>query len=93
MLGIKYKQRDTQRRITIALALICLVVCSVDVQLYLERQVVVHTVTRPSELNRHGDYFNMSISELMNVVVIDEQRSSFLLNFPCYYPDKAQQPT
>jgi hypothetical protein len=92
MLGMKYKQRDTRRRVDIALALICLMVCSVDVQLYLERQVVVHTVTHIGELNRHRGYFDMSISELMNVVVIDVQRSSFLLNFTHYYPDGAQQP-
>jgi hypothetical protein len=89
---VTYKQRDTQRRITIALALICLVVCSVDVQLYLECQVISNTVTCPRGLSCHRDYFNMSINELMNVVVINVQRSSFLLNFPRYYPDKAQQP-
>lgn len=71
MLKIKYRQRDTQRRIIIALALICLMVCSVDVQLYLERQVVAHVVTYPNGLNHHKDYFNMSIGELMNVVVVD----------------------
>lgn len=94
MLGIRYKQRDTQRRITIALALICLMVCSVDVQLYLERQVVAHTVTCPFGLNRQGNYFNMSISELMNVVVVDVQHSlqqSSLLNLPHCSIDNTQQ--
>jgi hypothetical protein len=91
MLKMKYRQRDTQRRIVIALALICLMVCSVDVQLYMERQVVAPVVTYPNWLDHHRDYFNMSVGELMNVVVVDVERSSFLLNFPCYYPAKAQQ--
>ncbi len=75
----------------IALALICMMVCSIDVQLYLERKVVANTVTRPDQLNRQGNYFNMSIRELMNVVVVDTQ-CSFLLGFPRYCPDEAQQP-
>ena len=94
MFRIKYKQRNTQKRITIALALLCLVVCAVNVQLYFEHQISAHIVTCTNKLDQQENYFNMSISELMDVVVVskDVRRSSFLLNFLCYYPDLAQQP-
>ena len=95
MFRIKYKQRNTQKRITIALVLICLVVCSVDVQLYFEHQILAHIVTCTNKLDQRENYFNMSINELMDVVVVpqsDVRHSSFLLNFPCYYPNWAQQP-
>jgi hypothetical protein len=65
----KYKQRNIQERIVIALALLCLVACSVNVQLYLEHQVVVHTVTYTSKLNHQKNFFNMPINELMDVMV------------------------
>jgi hypothetical protein len=95
MFRIKYKQRNTQKRIVIVLALLCLIVCSIDVQLYLERQIVAHAVTCTSRLNQQGDFFDMSLNELMEVVVVsrtEERPSSFLLNFHCYHPDWAQQP-
>jgi len=93
--GIKYSQVNIKRQITVVLALIAVMVCTVDVQLYFEHQILAHTVTCTIKLNQQGDYFNMSINELMKVVVVsksDERHSSFLLNFPCYYPDLAQQP-
>jgi hypothetical protein len=95
MLMIKYKQRNTQKRIVIALALLCLIACSVDVQLYLERQIVAHTVTCKNRFDQQENYFNMSLNELMEVVVVSklvEQPSYFLLNFHCYHPDWVQQP-
>jgi hypothetical protein len=95
MFRVEYKQRNIPKRMVIALALICLVVCSVDVQLYFEHQVAVHTVTCTIKLNQRESYFHMSINELMKVVVVsqlDVRHSSFLLNFPCCYPDWVQQP-
>ena len=91
MFRMKYKQRNTQRRVVITLALLFLMVCSIDVQLYLERQIVAHTVTCTSKLNQRENYFNMSINELMEVVVVsksEERPSSFLLNSHCYSPDE-----
>jgi hypothetical protein len=96
MFRIKYKQRNIQKRIVIALALLCLVVCAVNVQLYLERQISTHIVTCTNKLNQQGDFFDMSLNELMEVVVVsksEERPSSFLLNFHCYHPDWAQQLT
>jgi ATP/ADP translocase len=69
MFMVKCKQRDIQKRIVIALALLCLVVCAVNVQLYLEHQIVAHTVTCTSKLNQQGDFFDMSVNELMKVMV------------------------
>jgi hypothetical protein len=95
MFMVKYKQRDIQKRITIALVLICLAVCTVDVQLYFEHQILAHIVTCTNRLNQQENYFHMSINELMKVVVVsqlDIRHSSFLLNFPCYYPNWIQQP-
>ncbi len=99
MFRVKYKQRNIQKRIVIALALLCLVTCAVNVQFYLERQIVVnvvtHTVSCASKLNQPVNYFNMSINELMDVVVVSQsegRHSSFLLNFRCFHPDWAQQP-
>jgi hypothetical protein len=93
--GIKYKQRSIQKRITIALALIAVVVCTVDVQLYCEQRILANVATCTNKFDQHENYFNMSLNELMKVVVVsksDERHSSFLLNFPCYYPGLAQQP-
>jgi uncharacterized protein YpuA (DUF1002 family) len=94
MFMVKYKQRDIQKRIVIALALLCLVTCAVNVQFYMERQVAVnivtHTATCASKLNQPVNYFDMSLAELMEVVVVsksEERPSSFLLNSHCYSPD------
>jgi|APFre7841882654_1041346.scaffolds.fasta_scaffold989464_1 hypothetical protein len=65
-----YNRVNIRRRATIVLALIAVMVCIVDVQLYFEHQVLAHTVTCTIKLNQQGDYFNMSIRELMNVVVV-----------------------
>ena len=69
MFRMKYKQRSIQERMVIALALLCLVVCSVNVQLYLEHQVIVHTVTCTGKLSHQKNFFDMSIKELMQVTV------------------------
>jgi ATP/ADP translocase len=69
MFKAKYKQRNIQERMVIALALLCLVACSINVQLYLEHQVVVHTVTYTSKLNHQKNFFDMSVRELMEVMV------------------------
>jgi hypothetical protein len=95
MFMVKYKQRDIQKRITIALVLICLAVCTVDVQLYFEHQILAHIVTCTNRLNQQENYFHMSINELMKVVVVsksDERPNSLLLNFHCFHPDWVQQP-
>jgi hypothetical protein len=99
MFRVKYNQRNIQRRIVIALALLCVVTCAVNVQFYLERQVAVNIVTRAAacanKLNQHRNYFNMSLTELMEVVVVsqsDVRPSSHLLNFHCFHPDWVQEP-
>jgi hypothetical protein len=95
MFMVKYKQRDIQKRITIALVLICLAVCTVDVQLYFEHQILAHIVTCTNRLNQQENYFHMSINELMKVVVVsksDERPNSLLLNFHCFHPDWVQKP-
>ncbi|MFZ0034959.1 MAG: hypothetical protein WAK60_08250 [Sedimentisphaerales bacterium] len=69
----KYRQRNIQERMVIAVALLCLVVCAVNVQLYLEHQIVVnivaHTETCTGKLNQQKKFFNMPINELMDVAV------------------------
>jgi hypothetical protein len=94
MFGIKYNQRNIKRRITTALVLICLVVFTVDVQLYFEHQILANIVTCANKPNQRENYFNMSLPELMEVVVVsrsEEQPSSFLLNSNYYHSDRDQQ--
>ena len=71
---IKCKQKNTQMRVVIALTLLCLVICTINVQLYLEYQIAVNiaspTITYADKLNHPVNYFDMSISELMEVVVV-----------------------
>ena len=72
MFMVKYKQRNIQKHIVIALALILLVVCVIDVQFYLEYQIVTNTVTGIKRLNQQVNLFDMSIEELMEVKVISK---------------------
>ncbi|MDD5327912.1 MAG: hypothetical protein PHY02_08885 [Phycisphaerae bacterium] len=97
MFGIKGKQKNTQIHMVIALTFLCLLVCAVNVQFYMEHQIIVRIVTHPTAytnaLNQQEDYFNMSLSELMEVVVVsksDTQPSSCLLNSHCF-SDGAQE--
>lgn len=83
MFGIKHNQRSTKRRITITLALIAVMMCTTDVQLYCEQRILAHAVTCTIKLNQHENYFDMSLSELMKVVVVSqlvERSDSYLLD-------------
>jgi hypothetical protein len=70
MFKTSHNQRSTRKRIVIALALIALMVCAADVQLYCEQQILAHKVTCTNKFNHHEDYFNMSLNELMNVSIV-----------------------
>ncbi len=70
MFKTKYKQRNTQKEAVIALTLIFLVVCAINVQFCLEQQVVTHTITYMNRLGQQESLFDMSIEELMEVTVI-----------------------
>jgi hypothetical protein len=93
MFRIKCSQRNIQKRIVIVMALLCLMICTVDMQLYLEHQITVNIVAHIAtyhRLNQQENYFNMPLSELMDVVVISQPDvcpSSHLLNFRCFYPN------
>jgi hypothetical protein len=93
MFRIKFKRRNFQKRIAVALALFCLLACAVDIQLYLEHQIAVNIVHHSISCHMPHwpeNYFDMSINELMDVVVIsqpDVQPSSYLLNFRYFYPN------
>jgi hypothetical protein len=97
MFRVKYRQRNIQKRIVVTLALLCLMACAVDMQLYLEHQIAVNIVTHTISChmpNQHESYFNMSIYELMDVVVISQSdvRSSFLLlNLHYYLPESGSR--
>jgi hypothetical protein len=83
-------RRNIKRRITILLVLICLAVLTIDVQLFFEHHILAHIVTCTNKLNQHENYFNMSIPELMEVVIVsrsEEQPHSFLINIHSDYPD------
>ncbi len=73
MFKVEYKHKSVQKRLVVVLALLCLIVCSVNVQFYLEGQVAVnivnHTTTCMSKQNQPENYFNMSLTELMEVAV------------------------
>jgi hypothetical protein len=72
MFKASYKQRNTQKKMVIALSLIFLVVCDINVQFCLEYQVVTRTMTYMSRLHHQKSLFDMSIEELMEVTVISE---------------------
>ncbi|MFZ0034960.1 MAG: hypothetical protein WAK60_08255 [Sedimentisphaerales bacterium] len=65
MFKVKYKLRNIQKRIVIVLTLLCLVVCAVNVQLYLGHHTAAYTI----KLNHQENFFDMSIKELMQVTV------------------------
>ena len=72
----------------IALFLLCLVVSTVNLQFYLESRVATklasHTVTCINKSARQKSYFDMSLDELMEVMVVsrtDVRPSSHLLYF------------
>ncbi len=70
MFKVMYKQRKTQREVVIALALIFLVVCAINVQFCMEQQVVTRTITYINRLDQQKSLFDMSIEELMEVTVV-----------------------
>ncbi len=87
MLRVRYNQRNVQKRIVVALALLCLMTCAVDVQLYLEHQITV-SIAACHRPDQHEDYFNMSLNELMNVVVVsgpDARPTSLRLDLYCFH--------
>jgi hypothetical protein len=93
MVRIKCSRRNIQIRIVIVMVLLCLIICTVNVQFYLERQVAVNIVTHRSacsnKMNQQQNYFNMPLNELLDVVVISQPKvrpSSHLLNFCHFYP-------
>ena len=65
MFKAKHKQRNIRKQIGIALALMLLVVCAVNVRFYLKQKVA----TQRSKLNQQENLFNMSIEELMEVTI------------------------
>ena len=82
----------------IALVLLCLVVSAVNLQFYLESRVATklasHTVTCVNKSAQQKSYFDMSLNELMDVVVVsqaDEQPSSRRIYFKRYYQNWAQK--
>jgi hypothetical protein len=95
MLRIKYNQAHIKRRITVALALICLIVCTVDVQLYFEQRILANVATCTNKFDRQKNYFDMSLSELMNVVLVsqsDERPRSCLFDSYPYNSGLAYNP-
>ncbi|MBN1392286.1 MAG: hypothetical protein JW947_05725 [Sedimentisphaerales bacterium] len=98
MFRIKYKQGDAKKRITVALVLVCLMVYTADVQLYIEQRILDNAATCTDKLGRFNkdlDYFNMSLPELMEVVVVsspEERPSSYLLDFHSYRSDLVPKP-
>jgi hypothetical protein len=98
MFRINHKQGNVRRRITAALILVCLMVYTVDVQLYIEQRILDNVATCTDKLgkfDRKFDYFNMSLPELMEIVVIstpEERPSSHLLDFHSYRSDLAPKP-
>jgi hypothetical protein len=75
----------------IATTFLCLFACAFNVRFYLERQMaagmVTHSAAYTNAFNQREDYFNMSLTELMEVVIVSKTEtrpSSQLLNFPCF---------
>jgi hypothetical protein len=93
MFNIKHKQGNARRRVIVALILVCLMVYTADLQLYIEQRILDNAATRIYKLdkfNQKQNYFNMSLPELMEVVVVetpDERLSSYLLDFSFYHFD------
>jgi len=70
MFNVKHKQRNIHKEIVIALVLVLFVVCTINVQFYIEHQIASHVTTYTSGLKTQENLFNMSIEELMEVTVI-----------------------
>ena len=93
MFRINHKQGNVRRRITVALILVCLMVYTVDVQLYIEQRILDNVATCADKLDKFDrklDYFNMSLPDLMEIVVVstpEERPSSHLLDFRSYSSD------
>lgn len=95
MLRIKYNQAHIKRRITVALVLIAVMVCTIDVQLYFEQRILANVATCTNKFDRWENYFDMSLNELMDVVVVsqpEEQPHSHLLDFHSCRSDFAPKP-
>jgi hypothetical protein len=69
MIKTRYKTRDIHEQIVLALVLMLLVVCSINVQFYLEQQITSNTVTYVNKLGQQKSLFDMSIEELMKVTI------------------------
>jgi hypothetical protein len=69
MFKAKHKQRNIRKQIVIALALMLLGVCAINVRFYLKYKAATHTATYRSNLNLQKNLFNMSIEELMEVTI------------------------
>jgi hypothetical protein len=90
MFRVKYNQGSTKRRITIALALMAVMMCTTDVQLYCEQLILTNVATCTNKFDQHGNYFDMSLSELMKVVIVSklaEQPGFYLLDFHSCHSD------
>ena len=88
MFRIRCYHRKVQRWIVIALVLLCFVFSAVNLQFYLESRVVTklvnQTLTYVNKSDQQKSYFDMSLNELMEVVVVSQaegQPSSRLLYF------------
>jgi hypothetical protein len=100
MFRVRERRENILRVMVVALILLCLAACAVNMQLYLEHRVAVNIVTRAiaytNRPNRSVNYFDMSLSELMEVIVAsksdDERPSSFLLKSKHSCSDLARQP-
>ena len=57
MLREKLRQRSTQRRIFIALILLLLMICAVNVQFFLESNVVSRIVANTNKMQRQKNLF------------------------------------
>jgi hypothetical protein len=89
MFNIKHKQENARRRAIVVLILVCLMVYAVDLQLLIEQRILDNAATciyKLDKFNQKQDYFNMSLPELMEVVVVstpDDRPSSYLFDFSC----------
>ncbi len=69
MVKEKCNQGNIQRRIVIVLILLSLIMCVINLQFLLERNVVVSIVTRTNKANQQKNLFKMPIKDLMEVTV------------------------
>jgi hypothetical protein len=99
MLGIKYNKGNVKRRITLVLVVMCLIMYTIDAQLYIEQRILANVATctgKFDKFNRKQDYFHMSLQELMDVVVAsdpEDKSSSHLFDFSSYPSDSIPKRT